>query len=840
MPLTEVRGKYRDDFLGDGNEHHDSTDEHLPKTKRTSGKRGRTQKRHINRSMARNRDGDEQSMKRRKTDGDANNLEIDTSDDEEAENLEIENESEDEDEENSDSNAYGFLIKNLKEEYGDDEDENNIGEEDDEEPDILNEKGSAEGEMIEENGDESDTDADEDEDQEEEEEEEEEDNLSDGDNTDTHFDALDKHFNEEDKIDKLVSSYEARIKKEGSRGFLRVSERCNFREDGYVKVDMQYQGLDYDYKAPEAEKQDLKSLLAHYNVRKNIQEGFLSAKHTDLEVSLIDSLLKYQNVQLHYYHSSDIRKNYQKYYLLHCLNHILKTRNRVLSNNQKKKKIMEQIDKEQIDPSEADKPQFRDQGYTRPRVLILLPTRNAAWEVVNKLVNLSGIETVESKKRFREQFYDSFGRGNTPSELSYRKKPTDFREMFKGNSNDYFCLGVKLTRKSIRLYAKLDQSDIIVASPLGLKMIYEKSANSKGRKRGRKEDTEFLSSIEISVLDKCEGLLMQNWEHVTEILEKRLNAPAKNFEEFKVDFSRVRMWAINDQYKFVTQMLVFGKYGTPELNSTIMNSKMSSNLQSGAVIYKPSIGRGNCVIDNFKEKLARVGIIGRYTKLNQAFMRFDTNSIVSEPDKRFEYFKNVMLPQIINKASYDFGTLIYVPNYIDYLRLTNYLRNESSISFVSIDEYSSQSKVTRSRAKFADARNDARVMVMTERLHFYKRYSIKGVRNVIFYDIPTDPDFYSQILQFVVDEKIRVEVSVDGNDEEEEEEEEGEEEDGDEEEEEEEEPQDGNDYQVEMDLNLCMIRAMFSKFDLMRLEKVVGLRNAARLCNEDSEVNVFN
>jgi len=837
MPSMEAIGKSKGIFLEETDRHNDSSDGQFSKTKRSFGKRGRTQKRNINRSMARNRNGDEKRIKRPKTGNNSEKIKLESGSNDELDNSELEESDVDENEENLDSNAYGSLIKDLQMEYSDEDEEN--GEEIGEEVDVTD------GEADALNGEEENKQVGR---EEEEDQEEEEENLSDGDSEalETHFDALDKHFNEEDKIGNLVSSYEARIKKEGPRGFLKVADRQTFKEDGYVKVDMQYQGLEHDYNDNHGEKQDLDNILEHYNVRKNVQKEILKTKHTDLEVSLMDSLLKYQNVQLQYYHSIDIRKSYQKCYLLHCLNHVLKTRNRVLNNNQKKKKIMGQIDEGKIDPSEADKPQFRDQGYTRPRVLILLPTRNAAWETVNKLVDLSGIQAVESKKRFRDQFYDSFGRGNTPSELSYKRKPADFREMFKGNSNDYFCLGVKLTRKSIRLYAKLDQSDIIIASPLGLKMIYEKSANSKGGRKGKKEDTEFLSSIEISVLDKCEGLLMQNWELVTEILEKRLNAPAKNFEEFKVDFSRIRMWAINDQYKFVTQMLVFGKYGTPELNSAIMNSKISSNLQSGTAIYKPSIDQGNCVIDSFKEKMARVGIIGKYTKLSQAFMRFDSNTIVSEPDKRFAFFKNVMLPQITNKASYDFGTLIYVPNYIDYLRLTNYLRTDSSVPFVSIDEYSSQGKVTRNRAKFADARNDARVMVMTERLHFYKRYSIKGVRNVIFYDIPTDPDFYSQILQFVVDEKIRVEVSVgdddddDDDDEPENEDEEDEEDDENEAEEEEENEEDNNDNHVEMDLNLCMIRSMFSRFDLMRLEKVVGLRNAARLCKEDSEVNVFN
>lgn len=207
-------------------------------------------------------------------------------------------------------------------------------------------------------------------------------------------------------------------------------------------------------------------------------------------------------------------------------------------------------------------------------------------------------------------------------------------------------------------------------------------------------------------------------------------------------------------------------------------------------------------------------------------MRFDIDSIETEPDKRFEFFKNVALPQILNKASYNFGTLVYVADYVDYIRLVNYLRDETSVAFVAIDEYSSQSKLTRSRAKFAQGANDATLMLYTERLHFYKRYLIKGVRNVLFYQLPKDPDFYSQVLQFLVDEKIRAETrdavteaTIEDV--------------------QEENDDDGDDDENDMDLNLCMIRTLFDRLDIMRLEKVVGLGNAGRLCNGESEVNQF-
>ena len=47
-------------------------------------------------------------------------------------------------------------------------------------------------------------------------------------------------------------------------------------------------------------------------------------------------------------------------------------------------------------------------------------------------------------------------------------KPRDHRALFSGNSDDHFRLGVRVTKGAVTLYSDFDDSDIIVASPLGL------------------------------------------------------------------------------------------------------------------------------------------------------------------------------------------------------------------------------------------------------------------------------------------------------------------------------------------------------------------------------------
>lgn len=50
---------------------------------------------------------------------------------------------------------------------------------------------------------------------------------------------------------------------------------------------------------------------------------------------------------------------------------------------------------------------------------------------------------------------------------------------------------------------KLMECDIIIASPLGIKMQSE-----------REESTDLLSSIEVAVVDGMDVMQMQNWDHV--------------------------------------------------------------------------------------------------------------------------------------------------------------------------------------------------------------------------------------------------------------------------------------------------------------------------------------
>lgn len=132
---------------------------------------------------------------------------------------------------------------------------------------------------------------------------------------------------------------------------------------------------------------------------------------------------------------------------------------------------------------------LRDQGLVRPKVLIIVPFRESARRIVDLMIKLlfnkdSTSGTVMKKKRFDDEFGVDEGEVVTTG-----RKPEDFYQIFAGNIDDGFKLGVSVTKKAIKLYSDFYSSDILLASPLGLRMVLE-------------TDSDFLSSIELLIMDQ--------------------------------------------------------------------------------------------------------------------------------------------------------------------------------------------------------------------------------------------------------------------------------------------------------------------------------------------------
>ncbi|XP_067942579.1 U3 small nucleolar RNA-associated protein 25 homolog [Watersipora subatra] len=395
-------------------------------------------------------------------------------------------------------------------------------------------------------------------------------------------------------------------------------------------------------------------------------------------------------------------EDYRLVYCLHALNHILKTRLRVTLNSEEKWSAERK--KTDVDV------EYRDQGLTRPKVLILAPFKESARRILNifeSLLMTKKKSFVTNKKRFTEEFSPLEDASIDP------KKPEDYVRMFDGNTDDCFRLGVQLSKSGMKLYANFYKADVLICSPLGLRMIL-------GAEGDEKQDYDFMSSIEVLIMDQADVFLMQNWDHVLHLLSL-LHVQPKGSHD--TDFSRIRMWTLNGHAKHYRQTIVQSSVYDPHLAAIF--AKHCSNY-AGEVRLQP---------------LPSTGSICHITSaMPLIFQRFHSVSYSSLPDDRFDYFTREVLPQFTDKQRA--GTLIYIPSYYDYVRIRNYLakhKHETSL----VCEYASDKAIRRAKKKFFT--KETQFMLYTERVHFFRRMQLRKIRHLIFYSLPTYPQFFSDM-----------------------------------------------------------------------------------------------
>ncbi|VDO02639.1 unnamed protein product [Rodentolepis nana] len=119
---------------------------------------------------------------------------------------------------------------------------------------------------------------------------------------------------------------------------------------------------------------------------------------------------------------------------------------------------------------------LRDQGFHRAKVLIVLPTREAARRTVHQFLRLMPKgSTVSRRRRFEEDFGS---KSDQNSHINRKcKKPPDYEEWFSCNTDDRFRIGIAVAKKSIKLYSAFSESDIVISSPLGLETLMAEKEN---------------------------------------------------------------------------------------------------------------------------------------------------------------------------------------------------------------------------------------------------------------------------------------------------------------------------------------------------------------------------
>jgi U3 small nucleolar RNA-associated protein 25 len=217
---------------------------------------------------------------------------------------------------------------------------------------------------------------------------------------------------------------------------------------------------------------------------------------------------------------------------------------------------------------------------------------------------------------------------------------------------------------------------------------------------------------------------MQNLDHLFYILDNLNCLPSQATST--TDFSRIRPWSLNGWGRFYRQLIIISSFTSPLFLSLF--HRFAHNYA------------GQC---SFQPRFPSNGFIRPISTFQQLFQRIPLN----DPTLRFNHFIEHVLPRF-DTSAYD-HTLIYLSSYFDFVRLRNYMRTEKyrQFNYLTLSEYSTKKQILLARNIFYH--RQVRFLLMTERFHFYHRYRIKGIRHILFYDLPSYGHFYPEIVHFL-------------------------------------------------------------------------------------------
>ena len=236
--------------------------------------------------------------------------------------------------------------------------------------------------------------------------------------------------------------------------------------------------------------------------------------------------------------------------------------------------------------------------------------------------------------------------------------------------------------------------------------------------------SDFLAAIELLVVDNADVIAMQNWSHLQTVLESLNQIPKKNTD---VDVMRVRETHLEGFARHHRQTVFLSSFASAEINAL---SRVSCQNVAGRARYRVNsypgvLGRAAAASGGARLRFDRVPDAGDETSDEKK------NAVAEHDDARFKHFVKFALPRL--RENPRAGSVVFVPSYFDFVKVRNLL-TECEVSFAVASEYTPPRDAARARTIFADGRK--RVLLVTERAHFYHRRKVKGVREVIFYGLP--------------------------------------------------------------------------------------------------------
>jgi len=185
------------------------------------------------------------------------------------------------------------------------------------------------------------------------------------------------------------------------------------------------------------------------------------------------------------------------------------------------------------------------------------------------------------------------------------------------------------------------------------------------------------------------------------------------------------------------------------------------------------------------------GVLGPIAgNIPQIFERINCSDPSEVEDERYNYFVNTVFQRFKNSADGRF--LIIVSSYLDFVRLRNYF-DMCNIPFYGISEYTEKTKNVLTKFR----QDSANFLVYTER-HFYyhaPKLSDFKINQIVYYSLPENEIIYEIFAKKGIN--IRAQYPA------------------------------------------CRILSLFSTFDALKLERIVGTKRCKYLLTSDSDINLI-
>ncbi|GAB65983.1 hypothetical protein PCYB_081440 [Plasmodium cynomolgi strain B] len=577
--------------------------------------------------------------------------------------------------------------------------------------------------------------------------------------------------------------------------------------DGPDRVGAQQNGENYDNEGD-------KRIIEDYLYASPLHDAKTSGRpHKDKEKTLnMVNLMQHDELKSYFHYiNSYVDVLYSNQHVLnshfvrllntvHILTHLKKRRKR---KKYIKKKI-EKLEKEQ--QVEKDNVQVKeelcDESFARPKILILCGFRHIAKEYTDLIIHMLTPTEVKNKNRFINEYDVTAEEKKSIRDIFQKKrKPIDYINLYRGNNDDCFRLGIKLLddEKKLHLYSPFYDSDILISSPLGLDVIIKES-------HGEGEDNVGLESEDSSDRDEWgyeekDIILMQNiltlknvlnfvnkpllrWgsANINRIPKYVINGYVKNYRQTIItasilDTTFISLIQAATNYRGFVKLFMKGGDVEGDRENGQMGDEKDGQMgdekdgqlgdekdgqlgdEKGGQLGDEKGGqlgdeKNGQRTDGGSGQLLNVDdpslpcktillSVRNHFHTNQYFRKIECSHILQIEESIIQFFSTNVIDILTNIKQ----LLIFLPTYIEYLRIYEILK-KNDISFKGVNEYTNEKKIGKIQKLFKFGRIN--ILLVTGRLVFYERCTFRGANHVIFFSPPKFPFMYYEMIKNLV------------------------------------------------------------------------------------------